>query len=58
MGDLMKDLEYYNHFFGYAKMENNDKFEDKYSQLGFNKLEFYDYKGTAKKENTDSYMGF
>lgn len=46
MSSLMSKLEFYLHFFGYAKVD------------GKNTFDFYDYKGTAKKENIDACMDF
>lgn len=47
MGLLMSKLEYYLHFFGYAKVEDQPE-----------SYEFYDYQGTASKENIDACMDF
>ena len=46
MSCLMSKLEFYLHFFGYAKVEGKET------------LGFYDYKGTAKKENVDATMDY
>ena len=43
---LMSKLEFYLHFFGYAKVE------------GKNTLDFYNFEGNAKKENVDACMDF
>jgi hypothetical protein len=57
----MDKYEHLLHFFGYAKDEKNPEEEsyfDKHTNLSFNKFGFYDYKGKAKKENQDKFMGY
>lgn len=62
MKSLMDKLEYYLHFFGYAKdlRPGESELLEVVDANGntYPKFDFYDYKGKAKKENTDSYMDF
>ena len=64
MADLMEKLEYYIHFFGYAKDERENPNQDPSERhigpngVTYSKMDFYDYKGKAKQENKDAYMGF
>ena len=46
MASLMSKLEFYLHFFGYAKVDGQETFD------------FYDYEGSAKKENVDACLDF
>ena len=62
MSDLMKKLEYYLHFFGYAK-DDREKEGQSDTHVGpngvtYNKFQFYDYQGKAKQENKDAYMDY
>ena len=54
----MDKLEYYNHFFGYAKYQNRKTKMSENNEFDPLKLEFYDYGINAKKENKEAYLDF
>jgi len=62
MSELMTKLEYYLHFFGYAKddrPEHADEICHTDSQgHEYPKHSFYDYKGQASEKSKNSYMDF
>jgi len=63
MEQLMTKLEYYLHFFGYAKDDRAEQSKGKPQSSTFNSyepqtLDFYDYKGQAKKENQAAFLDF
>lgn len=59
---MMNKLEYYLHFFGYAKDERKGHSDvaTVMNSQGHNypKFPFYDYKGQASAASTDAYMDF
>lgn len=59
MGSLMEKLEYYLHFFGYAKDElsDSDHVTD-YQGHQYPKFDFYDFKGKASAQNKKAHMDF
>ena len=64
MDDLMSKLEYYIHFFGYAKDERSGDISNAPAPASsFNSytpqiFDFYDYKGQASQGSKDAYMDY
>ena len=54
----MTRLEYYLHFFGYAKHEGSQESLQKKISGELKNYEFYDYQGKATKEAKDAYLDF
>ena len=61
MQEMLDKLEFYLHFFGYAKDDREEKTLPKreiFNSFEPTNYDFYDYKGKASKKNQDSFLDF